>query len=735
MGKQAVEKKKTTVAAVADSITVRTSAAAGAGTHRHHSRIGLNARNNAELRANAQNILSMIQDARPKNTLAAYEPKQREFRDFCERKQYQDADTVTEDKLLLFLTEEVADRPLRAKSLKAAEDTPLQATRLAWRSVRSYTTAITDLYRTQKALGMNAHPSPREDNVREYLKSLQRRDAQQDKASYADKGRDTLLDGYTEQEFERVCHELWAHSSTAPECHLRTLVDLLLGHYMLTRGGDRRAAEISDLFTFEFEGEGPTRCMPLIFTTRAGKQNQHGRLETAGALRNKNPLICMLGGLAFYLLYRWDIAADEPFPDLSRRSAWYDTRLIRGSRSRRDHTAALSYNSQRDWVVKAFTYASIASRKKTHVGRSSGAKTAELKGISEDQIRRAGRWNQEQMIGCYLNSLPRKFMRTMAGHLPQKGCFEIRRASITPPETLLSLIWPDLGRWKGRFGPAPNQINDLAAMGLTNLLSYLREVILQDSVFLIKQFPDSSVWNHPVFQHEAYTQFAQEVSALVQEEGEKPSQLVLLAQAVPALADYLQSVDARNDTRITNLRADLQAELRGIREQASQLQLLFSTGLTFQLKTAATPGLLQLQPAPAAEDTSACSSSSSNGRSVTPGLEMPPRHRMCREVRTVRDLWREWTVGLRGQLAIAALDSRWGSRWRAGQQSEVQWYSLRLEIVKEIRRMAQARRISEEAAMHAVNLQQQQMGYSLDQLCKLLRANRKARLTAQKRKK
>ena len=76
-----------------------------------------------------------------------------------------------------------------------------------------------------------------------------------------------------EQEFERVCYELWAHSSTLPECYLRTLVDLLLGYYLLTWGGDRRAAEISDLFTFEFKEEGPTRCMPLIFTTRAGKQN------------------------------------------------------------------------------------------------------------------------------------------------------------------------------------------------------------------------------------------------------------------------------------------------------------------------------------------------------------------------------------------------------------------------------------------------------------------------------
>ena len=63
-------------------------------------------------------------------------------------------------------------------------------------------------------------------------------------------------------------------------------MDMLLGHYMFTRGGDCWCFEISDLFTFEFPGEGPTRCIPLIITTRAGKQNQYGRLETAGAFRS-----------------------------------------------------------------------------------------------------------------------------------------------------------------------------------------------------------------------------------------------------------------------------------------------------------------------------------------------------------------------------------------------------------------------------------------------------------------
>ena len=124
--------------------------------------------------------------------------------------------------------------------------------------------------------------------------------------------------------------------------------------------------------------------------------------------------------------------------------------MIKGTTG--DPKAAFSYNSQREWVAKAFQYASIFSHKKTHIGRSAAAKLAELKGASEDQIRCAGRWNQEQMVGCYLNSLPRKFIRIMAGHPPQMGCFEIHRASVTPPDELLSMIWPKLDAWKDCFG-------------------------------------------------------------------------------------------------------------------------------------------------------------------------------------------------------------------------------------------------------------------------------------------
>ena len=224
--------------------------------------------------------------------------------------------------------------------------------------------------------------------------------------------------------------------------------------------------------------------------------------------------------------------------------------------------------------MKVYNYAGITSAKKANFGCSLGANTAELKGVSEDQIRCTGRWDQEQIVDSYLNSLPRKFMRTLAGHFPQMGCFEIRRASVAPPAELLSMIWPQLDGWTDRFGPDTGQINDLAAMGLTNLLFYLREVILQDSVALRQQFPNSPAWNHPVFQHPSYEKFAQRMQALVGDEQQPPSQMAVLAQAIPGFSEYLCSV-ARSEARVERLEASfdrLEATVDRLIEEVQQAQ-------------------------------------------------------------------------------------------------------------------------------------------------------------------
>ena len=254
-----------------------------------------------------------------------------------------------------------------------------------------------------------------------------------------------------------------------------------------------------------------------------------------------------------------------------------------------------------------------------------------------------------------------------------------------------------------------------------------------------RRFPNHPVWNHPVFQHKAYAAFAQDIDACLDAEA-APGRLTLLYQAIPLLADHLQALDARNEQRVKELKGSIDhlLELQG--SQAQHLQILTSGNLVLRLEASQMP-LQRALPAPlsssapsaaAAAEADIAPTPPARSRSLSPlpaalraALEPAPKHRMCRAVRTVHDLWREWTVGLQGQPSITELDRRWGNQWRAGRQSELQWYSLRLEVIKEIRRIAQVQRTSEEAAMWQVSQHQQQLKCSLDQLCKRLRAARK----------
>jgi hypothetical protein len=732
----------------------------------------------------------MTLKARAKNTDKNYIPKQQEFINWALRSNYNDHDTVTEAKLLSFLEEEVIHRSLRKKGKKAlaADEVDLDEQVLKWGSVRAYVTAITDLYNNQKARNMNSNPSPRAAGIRDFIKALQRRDTALARQNFADKGRDTYLDGYTEDQFKDLCHALWKapaiNAATATggsnalrtSCYLRTLIDLLLGHYLVSRGQDRRVAEISDLHTFEFPDEGPTPCFPLIITLRGSKTNQHGRLETMGALRNKDPFICPLSALGFYFLYRWDLT-EEPFPDFTERSRWYNIRLLLSSKSKpksKTNVAnePLSYNAQYDWMAKAFTMIGLNSAKVTHLPCGVVVRMAELLGVTEEQIARAGRWTYDQMTGCYLTCLPHEFMRKMAGHPAQKGGFEIRRAAITPPDTLLKLIWPELDQWKGKFGV--QGIDDLAADGFCNLLHHLRMVILQDSVALRQAFPDHSIWAHRVFSHKDYAAFATQVESLISKDA-TPSVSTRLLQAMPDLADRLQSIGSQvvNQSRdniqikeiISEIALNVAAMKQDILSTQRALQWFTSGGLTFRLEMTpqrqgqgqepaviAPVVVLPVPPLPPSTSTLTSPPPSSPSSSPLQPLQQQrrqqqrqqqqqqqqqqqrpidtarfPLYRMRRDIRTVEQLHQEWTEGLQGGPSILELDRRYGPRWRSDRRSEIQFYSLRLEIIREISRISLHNGVSEIAAVQRVQGRQDREKWSLDKLCKTLRLEAKQR--------
>jgi hypothetical protein len=167
--------------------------------------------------ANTAEIREMTIKSRAKNTSNNYNPKQQEFSNWAHEMGYRDGDTVTEAKLMSFLVDRVVHRPLRKKKKHAVtvldehSGQPIQV--LKWGSVRTYVTAITDLYNTQYLRKMNSNPSPRQAGIRDYIKSLQRRDTALDKLNFVDKGQDTYLDSYTEKQFKDLCIQIWTAGS------------------------------------------------------------------------------------------------------------------------------------------------------------------------------------------------------------------------------------------------------------------------------------------------------------------------------------------------------------------------------------------------------------------------------------------------------------------------------------------------------------------------------------------
>jgi hypothetical protein len=190
-----------------------------------------------------------------------------------------------------------------------------------------------------------------------------------------------LQDGYDEAKMIDAVRFCWEGRKQSTELYLRTAVDPLLAHNVLLRSESRLAAEFSD-FTIPFPGKGPMPCFPMIMIMNNGKTNPLGQLEYGAVMRHRNPLLYAMAHTAFYLFYRWNIAGKTP-SYFSRRQQWYGLHLIKGEHAARQ----MAYGTELDWINKMFTGANVKSLKKTHAGRSQGAKHAELNGVNEGQSR------------------------------------------------------------------------------------------------------------------------------------------------------------------------------------------------------------------------------------------------------------------------------------------------------------------------------------------------------------
>ena len=519
------------------------------------------------------------------------------------------------------------------------------------------------------------------------------------------------------------------------------------------------------MIELENEGPRPEDAAPcMIMTMRQGKQNQHGKIEYMGCIRNIDPVICPLSALAFYFFHRWGRQYAQPFPSFRQPEDYYGHYVFPGSI--RVPERPLSYGTQFDWNRKMFQGVDIQSKEKTHSARKQSARHAELDGVPEPQIRRAGRWNTDAMTGIYLSYLPRGFIRSIAG-FPQEGkAYFLPRARETPDEALCTQIWPETDIWLQRmeaYHPdrTDNEVVrlDLAGSGFLRLLRTLRVVLLQDSVLLRQRFPSHPLWTDPLFNGEEYRRFAARVEA---------SLVDVVTPDELTMQKYWPAHDAvaklRHEAAISEIKT-VSEIVRSISDRLDKMERSSAASLT--------PPIPPAVPAPApvwvqqgttgvwiGSITSIRPSTAGSGSIQVPLSELaapsrsrphvgyppspsttlagvgtvnggpplnspiildpqtsPRKYKLLRGSNSVYQLWTEWVFGLGGGPSVEALDRCWGARWRTG--SESMFYSRRRRVISDIRRRVEDGTAKDER--QAIDqLEQLRGARSLDWLCKNL---------------
>ena len=508
----------------------------------------------------------------------------------------------------------------------------------------------------------------------------------------------------------------------------------------------------------------------MVMVMRQGKRNQHGKVEYMGCMRNIDPVLCPLSALAFYFFFCWgrDGAGGE-FPSFRQPEDYYDRFALPGSFKKPERQ--LSYYTQCEWIRRMMVAVGIYSREITHSRRKKGAQHAEVLGVPENEIRRAGRWNKDVMTSVYLSHLPRRFMRSIAGW-PQEGKgYFLPRAQETPEEALCSRIWPGVDVWMARMeaydpGRHDNEVvrHDLAGTGFLRLLRVLRVILLQDSVVLRKQFPLHPLWKDSLFNCPEYVKFAarmEDALANVVTPAELTMQQILPAQEAVAKLRHTGVISSLQEVKseVKELRECLRQMERSSAASTQPLSVQqVGTGVWIGPAVSAhppkppPPPLLPPPPPPqapnltagitstpatpsaaaaatAATPTSAPTSIPASTPASGPASTLAPQgpiildpkappapYKMHRGSNSVFQLWVEWTMGLAGGPSIEALNRCWGARWRAS-SSEGMFYSRRRRVIAEIRRRADAGTARSER--EAVDqLEQLRGSHSLDWLCK-----------------
>jgi hypothetical protein len=154
------------------------------------------------------------------------------------------------------------------------------------------------------------------------------------------------------------------------------------------------------------------------------------------------------------------------------------------------------------------------------------------------------------MENCYLECIPRDYLRGAAGFDPHRKNYFIPRSTIQPNDTLISTVFPTLSSWREKL-VAGDIVDVSVCLELQfKLLYFLAIVFMQDSVVIRRSHPHLAIWSHSLFLSPDYVHFDEQLWSTINN-GESP--LELRIQEV--LPDVLTRLDEHSESLRTAISA------------------------------------------------------------------------------------------------------------------------------------------------------------------------------------
>jgi hypothetical protein len=301
-----------------------------------------------------------------------------------------------------------------------------------------------------------------------------------------------MIDSYGEIE-----EQLWLHGSTnkrSAACGLRHRYCLLHLTSGLLRCESLYRAELSDFLGITVP-KRPTdidRVYVMVTQIPEGKTN-HGRVIYSRATRHNDVRLCCIGGLSFYLQYRfWVTGEFKAFTlmDWLDNKKWFDVKLLVDVYGR-GFSDSMRNDSYGKILKQILSRLGLSCDKLLHLGRGLGAKLLELLYEEIEEIKRMGCWGMSIYDNSYSGKIPLGPITKLAGC---SNLYQLVRGNVEVPDELLRET--PMGAW---CYDALEEVKESGATGHTTanqvLLFFCRlnRICIQDAAAMVVLHPERKV--------------------------------------------------------------------------------------------------------------------------------------------------------------------------------------------------------------------------------------------------